>query len=80
MDWNTGFLATMFCVAVLFMSGEAQAIEQCLVTDETVTDNHAGLLWQKETASPMNWDSAMSYAASLSLGGKMAGGCRPKMN
>ena len=37
--------------------------------DGTVTDNGTGLMWQKATAGPMNWDNAMSYASGLSLGG-----------
>ena len=79
MDWNSGFSGHDL-LGVLFMSGEAQAVEQCLVTDETVTDNHAGLLWQKATASPMNWDAAMIYTANLSLGGKTGWRLPTKMN
>ncbi|WP_368731492.1 DUF1566 domain-containing protein [Desulfonatronum sp. SC1] len=54
---------------MLFISSTSLA-QQCLDNgDGTVTDKGAGLMWQKATAGPMNWDAAMSYASGLSLGG-----------
>ena len=62
-------MAAMLCLAGLVISGTVFA-EQCVDNgDGTVTDNGTGLMWQKATAGPMNWDDAMSYASSLSLGG-----------
>ncbi len=67
--FTTAALATMLCMTGQVMSGEAQA-QQCVDNgDGTVTDNLMGLMWQKATAGPMNWDTAMSYASGLSLGG-----------
>lgn len=63
-------LATIICVAGLAMSGAAQVLQCEDNRDGTVTDKSRGLMWQKETAGPMNWDSAINYAGSLSLGGK----------
>ena len=37
--------------------------------DGTVTDNGSGLMWQKATDGLMDWNTAMSYASGLSLGG-----------
>ena len=62
-------LVFMLCLTGLVLSGTAFA-EQCVDNgDGTVTDNGTGLMWQKATAGPMNWDAAMSYASRLSLGG-----------
>lgn len=36
--------------------------------DRTVTDNSAGLMWQKAAAGPMNWNAALSYASELFWG------------
>ena len=66
---GTAALTFMLCLTGLIMSGAAFA-QQCVDNgDGTVTDNGTGLMWQKETAGPMDWDTAMSYAPSLSLGG-----------
>jgi hypothetical protein len=62
-------MAIMLCLTGLVMTDTAFA-EQCVDNgDGTVTDKGAGLMWQKATAGPMNWEAAMSYASSLSLGG-----------
>lgn len=62
-------LTIMLCLAGLVMSGTAFA-QQCVDNgDGTVTDNATGLMWQKATAGSMDWDTAMSYASGLSLGG-----------
>ena len=62
-------LAFMLCLAGLIISGTVFA-QQCVDNrDGTVTDNGTGLMWQKATAGPMNWNDAMSYASGLSLGG-----------
>ena len=37
--------------------------------DGTVTDKNTGLTWQRETGGTMNWQDALSYCESLSLGG-----------
>ncbi len=67
--FTTAGLAFMLCLTGLVMSGTAFA-QQCVDNgDGTVTDKGARLMWQKATAGPMNWDAAMSYASSLSLGG-----------
>ncbi len=61
---TTAALAFMLC-----LTGTAFA-QQCVDNgDGTVTDKGAGLMWQKATAGPMDWDAAMSYASSISLGG-----------
>lgn len=63
-------LATIVSLAGLVMSGAVMA-QQCVDNGNgTVTDNSTGFMWQKETAGPMNWNAAMSYAAGLDLGGK----------
>ncbi len=62
-------LAVTLCLSGLAVSGTALA-QQCVDNgDGTVTDNSTGLMWQKATAGPMNWHSAMSYASGLSMGG-----------
>ncbi len=62
-------MAITFCLAGLIVSGTALA-QQCVDNGNgTVTDKGAGLMWQKATAGPMNWDAAMSYPSGLSLGG-----------
>jgi hypothetical protein len=64
-------LATILSLTGLVMSGAALAAEQCVDNkDGTVTDNTSHLMWQQATAGPMNWNDAMSYAASRTLGGK----------
>ena len=67
--FTTAALACMLCLSGLVMSGTAFA-ERCVDNgDGTITDNGTGLMWQKATAGPMNWDNAMSYASGLTLGG-----------
>ena len=67
--FGTAALAFVLCLTGLVMSGEAQA-QQCVDNgDGTVTDNLAGLMWQKATADQMNWGAAKSHASSLALGG-----------
>ena len=62
-------MAAMLCLAGMVMSGTAFA-QQCVDNgDGTVTDSGTGLMWQKATADEMNWQTAMSYASSLTLGG-----------
>ena len=66
---GTMVISFTLCLTMLDMPGTALA-ERCVDnSDGTVTDNSAGLMWQKATAGPMNWDQAMSYASGLSLGG-----------
>jgi len=37
----------------------------------TITDNYTGLIWQKTTSTvPMTWENALTYAKSITLGGK----------
>ncbi len=65
----TAALTFMLCLAGLVMSSTVLA-QQCVDNENgTVTDNSTGLMWQKETARPATWDTAWSYASSLSLGG-----------
>ena len=67
--FGTAALAFVLCLSGLVMSGEAQA-QQCVDNgDGTVTDNGNFLMWQKETAGPMNYFNAWSYLNGLSLGG-----------
>ena len=62
-------MAFMLCLTGLIMTGEAQA-DRCLDNgDGTVTDNLRNRMWQQESAGPMNWKDAMSYASGLTLGG-----------
>ncbi len=66
---GTTAIIFMFCLAWLVMTSTASA-QQCVDNgDGTVTHKTTGLMWQKDTAGPMNWDEAMSYASALSLGG-----------
>jgi hypothetical protein len=66
---TTAALTFMLCMTGLVMSGPVFA-EPCVDNgDGTVTDTNAGLIWEKESTGPMNWDDAMSYASGLSLGG-----------
>ncbi|MFH1413208.1 MAG: DUF1566 domain-containing protein [bacterium] len=37
--------------------------------NDTVTDNHTGLIWQKYDQAAKNWEDAMSYCNGLTLGG-----------
>ena len=37
--------------------------------DGTVTDTETGLMWQQNTASPMDWRNALVYAEELELAG-----------
>ncbi len=68
--FTTVALAFMLCLTGLAMSGTVLAQMTCVDNgDGTVTDNGAGLMWQKATAGSMNWYDAMIYASSLSLGG-----------
>ncbi|WP_051434679.1 DUF1566 domain-containing protein [Desulfonatronum lacustre] len=63
-------MAFVLCLTGLVLSGTAFA-DRCVDNgDGTVTDNGTGLMWQKATAGPMNWDAAMSYASGLSLAGR----------
>ncbi len=67
--FGTMAIALTFCLTMLFISSTSFA-QQCVDNgDRTVTDNGTGLMWQKATAGPMNWHSAMSYASRLSMGG-----------
>jgi hypothetical protein len=67
--FTTSALTFMLCMTGLVMSGTAFA-QQCVDNgDGTVTDNGTGLMWQKATAGPMNWDAAMNYTSGLSLAG-----------
>ena len=62
-------MAVLLCLAGFVMPVTTFA-QQCVDNgDGTVTDNSTGLMWQKATAGPMNWNTAMNYASSLSLGG-----------
>ena len=62
-------MAFVLCLTGLVLSGTAFA-QQCVDNgDGTVTDKSTGLMWQKATAGPMNWDAAMSYTSGLSLAG-----------
>jgi hypothetical protein len=62
-------MAVLLCLSGLVMSGTAFA-DRCMDNgDGIVMDKLARQMWQKATAGPMNWDAAMSYASSLSLGG-----------
>ncbi len=61
--------AVLLCLAGLGMSATAFA-QQCVDNgDGTVTDKASRLVWQIETAGPMDWNAAMSYAQSRPQGG-----------
>ncbi len=75
--FTTAALVCMLCLAGLVMPGTAFA-ERCVDNgDGTVTDNGTGLMWQKATSGPMDWNAA-SYAASLSMGGHSGWGLPSK--
>ena len=39
--------------------------------DGTIKDNYTGLMWQKNSSTtPMNWEAALAYAKTVTLGGK----------
>ena len=39
--------------------------------DGTIKDNYTGLVWQKNSSTtPMNWEAALAYAKTVTLGGK----------
>jgi len=68
--FETAVLVFMLCLTGLAMSTGTSYAQQCVDNgDGTVTDNDTGLIWQKDSAGPMDWDAAMSYVSSLSLGG-----------
>ncbi len=74
-------MAFILCLTGMVISGTAFGAGggQCEDNgDGTVTDNGSGLMWQKATAGSMNWDAAMSYASSLSLGGHSGWGLPSK--
>ncbi len=67
--FGTAALAFLICLTGLVMTGTAFA-DRCVDNGNgTVTDNGTGLMWQKETAGPMNYYNAWSYLNGLSLGG-----------
>ena len=62
-------MAAMLFLAMLVMTGTAFA-QQCVDNgDGTVTDKASRLVWQKETAGPMDWHGAVSYAQGRQQGG-----------
>ena len=62
-------MAVLLCLACMVMSGTAFA-QQCVDNgDGTVTDKASRLVWQKETAGPMDWHAAVTYAQGRSQGG-----------
>lgn len=64
-------MATMFCVAGLVMTGEAQADRFVNNGNGTVTDTQTGLMWaNRDNGSDINWYNAKSYCAGYSGGGK----------
>ncbi|MFO7727793.1 MAG: DUF1566 domain-containing protein [Desulfonatronovibrio sp.] len=65
-------VALMLCLTRLVMSGTAFGAggPQCVDNGNgTVTDKGTGLMRQKATAYPRDWNAAMSYASGLSLAG-----------
>lgn len=64
---------TLVITILLFMTclapGTAFAQECVDNGNGTLTDNSLGVMLPKAAVGPMNWDAAMNYAASLSLGG-----------
>jgi hypothetical protein len=62
----------MLCMAGLIVTGTAFSAggQQCVDNEDgTITDKNTGLMWQKATAGPMNWNDAKGYAYCLSLAG-----------
>jgi hypothetical protein len=39
------------------------------LSDDTVTDNCTGLMWQRSTANPMSWQEALQYCEDLNFSG-----------
>ncbi|WP_158269819.1 DUF1566 domain-containing protein [Desulfonatronum sp. SC1] len=67
--YGTAAMVFLLCLTGLIMSATAFA-QQCVDNgDGTVTDKANRLVWQKETAGPMDWNAAMSYAQSRPQGG-----------
>ncbi len=73
--FGTAILAFVLCLVGLVMSGPVLGAgspdsPQCVDNKNgTVTDNTAGLMWQKATDGPMNWFRAISHVRNMSLGG-----------
>jgi hypothetical protein len=66
---GTASLAFLLGVTGLGMSATAFA-QQCVDNgDGTVKDKASRLVWQKETAGPMDWHGAVSYAQGRQQGG-----------
>ncbi|MBN1470820.1 MAG: DUF1566 domain-containing protein [Syntrophaceae bacterium] len=65
------FMAAMFCLPGLVMSGEAHAARFVNNNDGTVTDTVTGLMWaDKDNGSPIDWSNAKRYCEGYSGGGK----------
>lgn len=59
-------LVSMFCL----LWSDLVYADQCVDNgDGNLMDHGSGLMWQKTTFGPMNWDEAINYASSLSWGG-----------
>ncbi len=66
--FGTAALTFMLCLTGLVMIGTAFA-DRCVDNgDKSVTDISTGLMWKNYAAGPMNWEGAMSFASSRSLG------------
>ncbi len=67
--FGTIALAFMLCMAMLFMAGTAFA-EPCVDNGNgIVQDNYSGKMWQKDPGVARDFNEAIDYALSRSLGG-----------
>jgi hypothetical protein len=63
------FVAAIFCLTLLVLSGSVLALQCVDNEDGTVTDNTTGLTWQKDSDGPMNWDVARRHVHGRTLSG-----------
>ncbi len=62
------FIGVILLFSLLFLNHTA--FSSFLINgDGTVADTYTGLVWQQETAGPFNWEEALTYCETLSLGG-----------
>lgn len=64
---NIRLLALVFVFCMLW--SDCVHAERCVDNEDgTVTDNTTGLIWQKDSDGPMNWEEAMRFVQGRTLG------------
>lgn len=67
--FRTMVLTFMLCLTGMLMSVSAFVLQCVDNKDGTVTDNTTGLIWQKDSDGPMNWDDAKRHVQGRTLSG-----------